>query len=126
RGRDRVEHVRGLHGSVAPTRFGDAVRALGLLAGGVGALGRAGDDAAGVDDEVAVVVDRHGEAVHATGGGTALVLADPVVLRAVAAALEPLGGDALGHPAPEVGAGLPEGDEPGPHALELGLGVDLL
>src|SRR3546814_4821211 len=79
-------------GSVTPT--GDAVRTLGLLAGGVGADRRADQHGAGVNADGAAV-DGDREAVETTGGGATLLLADPVVLRAVALALEPLRGDAL-------------------------------
>ena len=67
-----------------------------------------------------------GEAVEATRRRAALLLADPVVLRAVARALEPLRRHALRHPAAEVHALLVQRDEPGLHAGELGRRVDLL
>src|SRR5688572_17532479 len=60
---------------------GDAVRPLGLLAGGVGADRRAVDDGAGVHGDVTVAGDRDREAVHAAWSGASLLLADPVVLR---------------------------------------------
>src|SRR3546814_13729461 len=88
-------------GSVTPT--GDAVRTLGLLAGGVGADRRADQHGAGVNADGAAV-DGDREAVENTGGGATLLLAEPVILRAVALELEPLRGDALGHAATEVDA----------------------
>src|SRR5687768_3190411 len=91
--------------SVAATGA-QAVGTLGLLAGGVGADGRTLDDGPGVDHELAARRHLHREAVHAPGGRTALLLPHLVVLRTVAGALEPLGGDALRHPAAQVGAGL--------------------
>src|SRR5689334_19212767 len=85
----------------------DAVRAFGLLAGGVRADGRALDDASGVDRH-RVAIDFDGEPVETPGGGATLLLADPVVLRAVAGALEPLRGLAPRNPAAEVDALLEE------------------
>ena len=57
-----------------------------------------------------------GAAVEAAGRRAALLLADPVVLRAVAGALEPLRGLAERHPAAEVDALLVERHEAGVHA----------
>src|SRR4051812_27399980 len=94
--------------SVLLPATGDAVRALGLLAGGVRADRRAGHDRAGVDRHVAVAGDRDGEAVHAARRRTGLLLADLVVLRAVTRALEPLAGHARRHAAAEVRALLVE------------------
>ena len=62
--------------------------------------------------------DRHGEAVEAARRRATLLLTDPVVLRAVARALEPLRRDAGRHAAAEVHALLVERDEPGLHAGE--------
>src|SRR3954447_18192919 len=63
----------------------DAVRTLGLLAGGVGADRRALDDLAGVHADVAAALgDR--EAVEAARRRAALLLAVAVVLRTVALA----------------------------------------
>src|SRR3954467_4443527 len=94
----------------------DAVGALGLLAGRVGADRRAGDDRAGVHRDVAVGGDRQREAVHPARCRPGLLLADLVVLRPVARALEPLAGDALRHAAAEVRALLVEGDDARFHA----------
>src|SRR5687768_8142559 len=86
-------------------RPSDAVRALGLLAGGVDADGGPLDGRARrVDGDAAVAAHVHRPAVHAPGGRTTFLLADPVVLGAVAGALEPLRRGAPGNPAPEVGA----------------------
>src|SRR5919106_607311 len=81
----------------------DAARALSLLAGGVDPDRRALDLGPGVDRH-RVAVDGDREPVHAPGGGAALLLADPVVLRAVTGALEPLRRLAPRHPAAQVGA----------------------
>jgi len=67
----------------------DAVRALGLLAGGVGPDGRALNDGSCVYGQDTVGY-RSGKAVHPTGGRAAPLLAYLVVLRTVAGALEPL------------------------------------
>ena len=81
-------------------------------------IGGPGDDRAGVDDDVAVAADRDREAVHAARRRAGLLLADLVVLRAVARALEPLAGDALRHAAAEVRALLVERDDALLHAGE--------
>src|SRR3954464_13352561 len=69
----------------------DAVRTFGLLTSGVGA------DRWALDDAALTRVHRYdisgelrSEPVEAPRCGTALLLANPVVLRAVAGALEPL------------------------------------
>src|SRR5205085_4545231 len=103
----------------------DAVRALGLLPGGVGADRRPLDDGAGVDRHgIAIDLDR--EPVETPGGRPTLLLADPVVLGAVARALEPLRRLAPGHTAAEVDALLEEGNQAGLHAGQDRLGVHLL
>src|SRR6185436_5688457 len=94
--------------SVLLPAAGDAVRALGLLAGGVRADRRTGHDGAGVDRHVAVAGDRDREAVHPSRRRAGLLLADLVVLRPVARALEPLAGHAGRHAAAEVWALLVE------------------
>src|ERR1044072_3194039 len=81
----------------------DAVRAFSLLAGGVGGDRGTLDDQPGVDRR-GVAVDVDGEPVEPPGGRSALLLADPVVLRTVAGALEPLRGLAPRPPAPHVAA----------------------
>src|SRR5689334_13609539 len=78
-----------------------AKRALGVLAGGVGADRRAEEDRAGVDDDRVAGLGRV-EAVEATRRRARLLLADAVVLRAVARALEPLRGLTERHAATEV------------------------
>src|SRR3954452_14389818 len=88
----------------------DAVGALCLLAGGVGSDGRPLDDEAGVHDQ-RVAADLHGEVVEAAWRGPTLLLADAVVLRPVARALEPLRGRAVGHAAAEVHALLVQRDD---------------
>src|SRR4051812_40661363 len=93
------------------------MRAFLLLAGGVGADGRAQRALAGVDDDLAGG-DRRGEAVQTAGRRPTLLLTDAVVLRTVARALEPLGALAPRDAAPEVHALLVEGDDPILHALE--------
>src|SRR4051795_5566937 len=95
----------------------DAVGALCLLAGGVGSDGRPLDDETGVHDQ-RVPADLHGEVVEAARRGPALLLADTVVLRAVARALEPLRGQAVRDAATEVHALLVERDDPGLHTCE--------
>src|SRR5689334_8694756 len=80
-----------------------AVRALGLLSGGVGADRRALDDGARIDGQLAAR-DGRGEAIHAARGRAALLLAGLVVLRAVARALEPLRRLAGRHAAAEMRA----------------------
>src|SRR5215831_12256435 len=62
-----------------------AQRAFRLLPGGVGADGWSDVDRAGVDLHLAAV-DGEVEAVEATRSGARLLLADAVVLRAVAGA----------------------------------------
>src|SRR5438270_11916070 len=91
-------------------RLTDAVRAFRLLSGGVGADGRAGDDRLGVNHDHATL-DRRGEAVETARGRAALLLADPVVLRPVARALEPLRRLAPRHPAAQVHALLVQVDD---------------
>src|SRR5215213_4582705 len=80
----------------------DAVRTFGLLAGGVRADRHALDDEPRVDGDVAGGRENQREVVHAARRRAALLLADLVVLRAVAAALEPLARDALRNTAAEV------------------------
>ena len=75
-------------------RLTDAVGAFSLLPGGVRADRRALDDRAGVDGENTIGRDAHGETVHAAWGRATTLFTDTVVLRTVAGALEPLGGDA--------------------------------
>ena len=67
----------------------DAVRSLGLLAGGVRPDGRALNDRAGIDSQDAVA-DRHSETIHATWRRASSFLPNLVVLGAVAGALKPL------------------------------------
>src|SRR5262245_13579345 len=81
----------------------DAVRPGGLLTRGVRADGRAEEDRARVDGDD-TRRDRDPEAVHAPRRRTTALLADLVVLTAVAGALEPLRRQALRHPATEVRA----------------------
>ena len=69
-------------------------------------------------------LDVDAEAVHAARRGSGLLLTGPVVLAAVARALEPLRARALGNPAAEVRALLVEGVDAGLHADEHGRGVD--
>src|SRR5580765_8519897 len=69
----------------------DAVGAFGHLAGGVGSDGRTLREERGVDGHVAAG-DEHLETIEPPGRGTVALLADAVVLRAVARALEPLRG----------------------------------
>src|SRR3546814_10136735 len=80
-------------GSVTPT--GDAVRTLGLLAGGVGDDRRAEQHGAGGNED-GDAVDGDREAVEKKGGGDKSRLADPVVRGAVALAIETLRGEELG------------------------------
>src|SRR5262245_46029325 len=100
----------------------DARRALGALTGRVRADRRAGDDDPGVDGQLGAG-HRDDEPVEAARGGTTTLLADPVVLRAVAGALEPLRGLAPRDLATEVHALLVEGDDallhPRQHQLVL-------
>src|SRR3954454_605858 len=103
----------------------DAVRGLCLLAGGVRADGRPLDDEAGVHDQ-RVAADLHGEVVEAARRGPALLLADAVVLRAVAGALELLRGRAVRDAAAEVHALLVQRDHTGLHAREDRRRVHLL
>src|SRR5688572_28510670 len=100
-----------------------AVRPLGLLAGGVGADGRPLDEGGRVDAEDAAA-HLDAEHVEAARRRAALLLTDPVVLRAVARALEPLGALAERDPAAEVHALLVEGDDALLHPVEHGTGVD--
>ena len=89
-------------------------------------IGGPGDDGLGVDDDDAAL-DGDREAVQAPRRGAALLLADPVVLRAVARALEPLRRLAPRHPAAQVHALLVEGDDALLVALEHGgVGGDAL
>src|SRR3954468_2647606 len=92
-----------------------AVRTLGLLAGGVGPDRRTDDLNARVhgDDPLG---DFDGEAVEPARCRATLLLSDAVVLRAVAAALEPLRARAERHAAAEVDALLVERDDAGLHA----------
>ena len=76
---------------------------------------------AGVDDDD-VAGDLDAEAIQATRRRAALLLTDPVVLRAVARALEPLRGVALRHAAAEVQALLVQRDDARLHPVEHGLG----
>src|SRR5690606_15565183 len=106
----------------------DAVRAFGLLACRVGPDRDSLPDDPGVDDHVTGRGDLGREVVHPTWRRTALLLADPVVLRTVATAFEPLARGALRDAAPEMRALLVGGDDPGPdggHQLGLvgGLGL---
>ena len=71
---------------------------------------------AGVDAERRRPSTVIGKRSRPRGAGPALLLADAVVLRAVALALEPLRGHALRHAAAEVHALLVERGEPGLHA----------
>ena len=87
------------------------MRSFGFLTGGVDTDRLALDDGAGVDGDVASGRELEREVVHAARSGATLLLADAVVLRAVAAALEPLARGALGHAATEVRALLVRGDE---------------
>src|SRR4051812_40102913 len=107
-----------------PSRRGDAVRALGLLTGGVGADRRTLDDGSRVDGDVTVAGQRPREAVHAPRRRPALLLADSVVLRAVAGALEPAARRARRHAAPEVRTLLVQRDEPELHPGDDALVVD--
>src|SRR5262249_4661377 len=86
-----------------------ARRALLALARGVGADRRALGHR-GRGDGHAVARGWGRETVHAAPGGTAALLADPVVLRAVARALEPLRRLAPRHATAEVRALLIQGD----------------
>src|SRR4051794_20615550 len=111
--------------SVLLPATGDAVRALGLLAGRVRADRRSRHDRAGVDRHVAVPGDRDREPVHAARRRPGLLLADLVVLRPVARALEPLAGEARRHAAAEVWALLVERHDPALlHARQDVVGVD--
>src|SRR5207248_4533033 len=103
----------------------DAVRALCLLTGGVGADRRALEDEPGVDRHLATG-DFGREPVEAPGGRPALLLADPAVLRAVAGALEPLRRLAPRHPTAEMDALLVEHHDAGLHLGEGRLRVRLL
>src|SRR4051812_25606509 len=102
-----------------------AVRALGLLAGGVRADRRTEDDLGrrGVDRDRAVGSDRDREPVEAARRRAALLLADPVVLRTVARALEPLRRGAARHTTAEVDALLVERHDAGLHAGEARLAL---
>ena len=95
----------------SPAWASDAARALGLLAGGVRCRWPGPGRRVPVLIVTAVAVDLDGELVETPGGGATLLLADPVVLGAVAGALEPLRRLAPRHPAAEVDALLEEGDE---------------
>src|SRR5581483_3537465 len=100
-----------------------AMRALGLLAGGVGTDGRALHDLLGVHHDL-TALHAHREAVKPARGRATLLLAHPVVLRAVARALEPLRALAPRHPASEVDAPLVERHHPGLHPFEHAPAVD--
>src|SRR6266508_822437 len=93
---------RGTQSSV-PSHAGDAVRSLGLLAGGVGTDRRSGVHLAGVDRDVSAGINREEKAVHATRCRAGLLLADLVVLRAVAGTFEPTTRVALRNAAAEMG-----------------------
>src|SRR6516164_1430476 len=67
-----------------------AVRAVLALTGRVGADGRADVNGLGVDNDQ-VVGDGDGEAIQTPRRRPTLFLPDPVVLRSVTRALEPLG-----------------------------------
>src|SRR5581483_3386399 len=103
----------------------DAVRALSLLAGGIGADRRPLDDDPGVDRH-GLAVDLEGEPVETPRGRSALLLADPVVLRTVAGALEPLRCLAPGHAAPEMDTLLEQRHEAGFHPGKDRVRVHLL
>src|SRR5687767_2278364 len=90
----------------------DAARALGFLTGGLDADGQALDNGPRVDRH-RVAGDLDGELVETPGGGATLLLPDPVVLGAVARALEPLRRLAPGHTAAEVDTLLEDGDDAG-------------
>src|SRR5689334_14753480 len=72
---------------------------LGVLTGRVGPDRGAEEDVAGVDDDARVARLGRVEPVETARRGAGLLLADPVVLRAVARALEPLRGLAERHAA---------------------------
>src|SRR5918992_1008035 len=102
----------------------NAARALSFLTGGLDADRQALDHGPGVDGHQ-VAVDHEGELVETPGSGPTLLLPDPVVLGAVARALEPLRGLAPGHPTAEVNTLLEESDEagfqPGQHRIRVHL-----
>src|ERR1700688_3612943 len=100
-----------------------AVRALGLLAGGVGTDGRPDEHGLGVNADGAVTVDGEREAVEPARRRAALLLADAVVLRSVARALEPLRAEAPRHAAAQVDALLVQGDVALLHAGDDRVGV---
>src|SRR5262249_47030395 len=81
----------------------DAGRAFGALPRRVGTDRRPRDDDARVDRQAAAR-RADDEPVETTRGRTTALLADPVVLRAVAGALEPLRREAPRHLAAEVHA----------------------
>src|SRR3954464_7603295 len=97
-------------GSAGSSSSRDARRPLGALTGGVRADRRTDDHDAGVDVQL-VAGDGHDEAVETAGCGTAALLADPAVLRAVAGALEPLRRLAPRDLAAQVHALLVQGDD---------------
>ena len=68
------------------------------------------------------VLDAHRVAIEAPRGGTAPVLADPIEDGTVTRALELAGGIAPRDPAPEMGAGLAEGDDLAVESGEIGAG----
>src|SRR3954462_15573980 len=78
----------GWTGSHAPGSH--AQGALGVLTGGVRPDGRTEKDRSRVDDDAAVARLRRVEPVETARRGAGLLLADAVVLRAMARALEPL------------------------------------
>src|SRR3990170_4094486 len=90
----------------------------GLTCSRRGSLG----DGPGVDRDDAVFVHRRREAVHAPGRRSGAVLAGPVEIRSVAGALELARAFAPRHPASQVGALLPDGDDLVIDPGEVGLG----
>src|SRR6185436_7400372 len=103
----------------------NAKRPFRLLTGRVRADRRADLDAAGVDGE-APAADLDREPVETARGGAGLLLADPVVLRTVTRALDPLRVLAPRHAAPDVNAPLIERDVALLHTGERERVVDLL
>src|SRR5438105_4095979 len=102
------------------------MRAFGFLTGGVRPDRGADKDRLGVDGDN-TAVGGHRKPVETSRSGAALLLADPVVLRAVAGALEPLRARAPRHPASEVNALLVQGDEalgvPGQNGIGVRAGL---
>src|SRR5687768_6911012 len=93
------------------------MRAFQFLTGGVDADRRALDHLLGVHHDHAAL-DADAEAIEAARRRACLLLADPVVLRAVARALEPLRAGAPRHAAAEVDALLVQGHDALLHAFE--------